>query len=75
MSFHCEKWTCEVWCSHCAQRRYSLGSLGCCFGRGCLLQFPIVGGGGAGRATDAAGESEIRRFLDGLRYGVLAARD
>ena len=38
------------------------GSLGCCFGRGCLLEFSIVGGGGAGRAADAAGESEIRRF-------------
>ena len=35
---------------HRAQRRYSLGSLGCCFGRGRgrLQEFPIIGGGGAG---------------------------
>ena len=43
-----------------------LGSLGCCFGRGCLLKFSNVGGGRAVRAADAARESEIRRFWTGV---------
>ena len=42
-----------------AQQRYSLG---CCFGRGGLLELLIVDGGGAGEAAGAAGESEMRRF-------------
>ena len=33
-----------------------------CFGRGGLLGFLIVAGGGADRAAGAAGESEMRRF-------------
>ena len=51
---------------HCAQRRYSLGSLGCCFGRDCLLEFLIDGGSGSGRAADATGEFEIPRFWTAL---------
>ena len=34
-------------------------------GHSCLLEFPIVGSGGAGRAADAAGESEISKFWNG----------
>ena len=40
---------------------------------GGLLAFLIVGGGGAGRAAGATGESEIQQVLNGPRHGVLAA--
>ena len=46
-------------------------SLGFCFGRG---WFTTEGTGGAGKATIAAGESEIRKFRI-ARHGVQAARD
>ena len=42
------------------------GLPGLLFRQSCLLEFHIVGGGGAGWATDAAGESEIRRFWTAL---------
>ena len=39
---------------------------GCGFGRGCLREFPTAGAGGAGKAMEAAGKSEIRRFRTAL---------